>query len=197
MKYNTGYKGRASCRVSEWEKDQCAKRWASTMPTAKQIALYKRLMYIAVNNQLLPDIAKAGGLILRPSSRAEYSHNISFLSEFLEQRGLYDAKGLGESSQEFARVRDEMREKREREIEQTDWIPMTNRLPDRKYVKTIDKNMTARVLVWDARRACFLDKYDVPVTKNNIQRTGVLPPVAWAYLGDEGIKKSYREDCKQ
>lgn len=173
MKYNTG---KASHKISANEKFAYDRAWHKDQPSVAQKKLWGYLMARLTENNL-----DLGGVYMgRLQTRNDYANAIDIVKRYLIKQGILEK---GEPTQ-WKKYRIERYEKMREERKNTKWISIKKKLPDRKYVKTLDADGNMYTLEWNQEYKVFVSEFGKPITKKNEKLHKYKVPIAWAYLED-------------
>lgn len=175
MKFNTG---RASKQISASEKFQFGQAHYRDLPTAGQKKMWWWLMATCNTNNVDISSLGIGGKMV---TRTDYSVKIDKVKRHLIEEGIIEESETDKANKEYV---EQKIAQRKAEIEDTEWIKMRDRLPDRKYVKTLDRYGHMYTLEWNEKYKVFVSEYGVPITYKNEKLHKYKKPIAWAYLED-------------
>lgn len=183
MRYNTGYSknGKYSKTISAGQRHNYGRAVHRNDISYAQFR-YARYLIALCRDNGIDERTAIGGYSL--SDKICISKAIEHIKKTLNQNGIkYDVP--------VETAKDKAHKERINgildEIENTNWIPMSERKPDRKYVKTLDRTGFMRTYEWNGET--FIDALGNPLTKE-WERTQYRckVPYKWAYLGKEGMK---------
>lgn len=169
MRYNTG---KASKQISASDRFWYGMKVNSGQPTFRQKKYLAFLMAKAHENNV--DISAAVGK-MKIENRKDHNVAIDKLRQAIIDAGIPLEET--ERQKEYRKSKEAYSKKKTLEALTTNWTYMTEKKPDRHFVKTMDEDGFVRIYEWNGKN--FLDgKGNEVVTGRHRYKT----PIAWARL---------------